>query len=307
MTAWFFANTALNIALLYGVEAYPTPVRCLGYCISTGVGMLGTVAGPVITASVKQYGNEVPYMVMAIGCLASGIVTLFLPETRARKLPEVAEQHGNIFEFLPFHKMNQSEIEHQRKQRRSLSVHSHRLRDGARPITGGLDKPAATDATERLGPIRADTLAGTAAPRVQASGTTAESGQVDPGEIMSARQHEGSELAKDEIPPALTQPPPSGISPRSPASPEILCSPSVGSSGSPPGSPDAASDPRSTTVVGTTTNAPSYMRDSETIVLGERRTSTVAGATRSKKAARKHSTHGGHGSRSAAAKPRKTV
>lgn len=98
MTAWFWVNITLDIMFLYGVEAYPTTVRCLGYCLSAGIGRLGNVAAPIIMASVKEYGTDGPYMVMAFASVASGILTLYMPETLAKQLPETAKKK-DLFKF----------------------------------------------------------------------------------------------------------------------------------------------------------------------------------------------------------------
>ncbi|XP_077486079.1 uncharacterized protein LOC144097202 [Amblyomma americanum] len=45
-------------------------------------------------------------MVMAFASVASGILTLHMPETLAKHLPETVKNKENLFEFLPMHKIS---------------------------------------------------------------------------------------------------------------------------------------------------------------------------------------------------------
>ncbi|CAH1799083.1 unnamed protein product [Owenia fusiformis] len=82
---------SFDMAWIYSAEVYPTPLRASGVGCNS---MAARVAG-IISAYVGLLGDVnrvLPYLVLGIVSLISGVLVLFLPETRGMSLPETIEE-----------------------------------------------------------------------------------------------------------------------------------------------------------------------------------------------------------------------
>lgn len=88
----FFFFGMFSSIFAFTPELFPTRARAIGMGSSTAAGRLGSIFGPVIVpAVVIAHGPQVVFIVSAcMFALGSAIAVIFLPETRARVLEEVA-------------------------------------------------------------------------------------------------------------------------------------------------------------------------------------------------------------------------
>ncbi|NXN95222.1 S226A protein, partial [Rhinopomastus cyanomelas] len=82
---------SFNCVFLYTTELYPTVIR------QTGMGLANTMArlGSIIAPLVKIAGEvlpSLPFIIYGVAPVVSGVVAVFLPETRDMALPETVEE-----------------------------------------------------------------------------------------------------------------------------------------------------------------------------------------------------------------------
>ncbi|XP_077977742.1 organic cation transporter protein-like [Glandiceps talaboti] len=97
----FFMVGKFGVAITYGIvwtymsELYPTTVRSIGVSITWVSGMSGATFAPQILL-LSNLWEPLPMIAIAVLQLIAGILALFLPETRGKKLPETIEE-GEAF------------------------------------------------------------------------------------------------------------------------------------------------------------------------------------------------------------------
>jgi len=93
----FGATAGFGTTYLYTGELFPTQVRSLCVGVSSMVGRVGAIISPYIAGLGLLTGLPwLPMAVFAGAGLASGLLTLLLPETRNKTLPRTIEEAENI-------------------------------------------------------------------------------------------------------------------------------------------------------------------------------------------------------------------
>ncbi|CAH1788449.1 unnamed protein product [Owenia fusiformis] len=90
-----FAATAFNAVYLYSGEIFPTPVRAAGLGVGSSIGRIGGLIAPQMPLLAKTWYG-LPYLVMGIIPILTGIMAVLLPETMGKTLPETLKQ-GELF------------------------------------------------------------------------------------------------------------------------------------------------------------------------------------------------------------------
>nr|KAG5711191.1 hypothetical protein BaRGS_004835 [Batillaria attramentaria] len=93
-------SASFSIIYLMTTELYPTVIRSLGVGGSATVGRVGSVVSPYIADLSLfvggRFGPALPLIVFGGLTMAAGGLSLMLPETRHRKLPETLEDAVNF-------------------------------------------------------------------------------------------------------------------------------------------------------------------------------------------------------------------
>ncbi|XP_050712093.1 organic cation transporter protein-like isoform X1 [Eriocheir sinensis] len=82
----------LQTVIFYSSELLPTEVRSRGIGTSFMMSRIGGMVSPFITDLVGTFHPWAPFVVFGVGALMAGAVTLLLPETRGKTLPETVAQ-----------------------------------------------------------------------------------------------------------------------------------------------------------------------------------------------------------------------
>lgn len=96
-----FAISA-SFAIVYNMtaELFPTVVRNAAIGVSSSAGRIGSMVAPYITLAgtllPTEFGNAVPLFLFGAFALAGGLLSLMLPETLGRILPETIEDGENF-------------------------------------------------------------------------------------------------------------------------------------------------------------------------------------------------------------------
>ncbi|CAH1800288.1 unnamed protein product, partial [Owenia fusiformis] len=90
-----FATTAFGIVYVYSGEIFPTPARAAGLGGGSSFGRIGGLITPQLPLLAKAWYG-LPYLVMGIIPILTGIMALLLPETMNKTLPETLLE-GELF------------------------------------------------------------------------------------------------------------------------------------------------------------------------------------------------------------------
>ncbi|XP_055488020.1 organic cation/carnitine transporter 2-like isoform X2 [Leucoraja erinacea] len=85
------ATAAFTIIYIYSLELYPTVVRNMGVGVCSMTSRIGTVISPYFAYMVAQIGI-LAFIVMGSLMVMAGLVSLLLPETHNKPLPETISQ-----------------------------------------------------------------------------------------------------------------------------------------------------------------------------------------------------------------------
>ena len=108
----FGAVCAFAIIYVQAAEIFPTVVRNTGIGTSSSMARVGAVLAPIIGREVAKYDRDLVIVIFALVALLSGTLTLFLPETNGKSLPDTIEEgqilysidhkkfHANYFFFF---------------------------------------------------------------------------------------------------------------------------------------------------------------------------------------------------------------
>ncbi|XP_072034282.1 organic cation transporter protein-like [Amphiura filiformis] len=102
MLGKFCITSSFGIAFVYGTEIFPTVVRNAGFGIASLWGRVGSMVAPFILY-LDQDGKSkyIPLSIFGVLSLVAGLVTLLLPETMDRDLPETLEDGENLGKAKP--------------------------------------------------------------------------------------------------------------------------------------------------------------------------------------------------------------
>ena len=96
----FGAVCGFAIIYVQAAELFPTVLRNTGIGSASSVARIGTVLAPIIGRELAKTNRNLTIVLFAIVSIVAGSLTLFLPETYGRRLPE-SVQEGKKSTFKP--------------------------------------------------------------------------------------------------------------------------------------------------------------------------------------------------------------
>ncbi|XP_022095297.1 organic cation transporter protein-like [Acanthaster planci] len=91
----FCITCSFGVAFLYSTEIFPTPVRNIGFGMSSFCGRVGSIVAPFVVY-LDKVSHFIPLNIFGgLSLLAAGLV-LVLPETRNKPLPETIEEAESL-------------------------------------------------------------------------------------------------------------------------------------------------------------------------------------------------------------------
>ncbi|XP_032240300.2 organic cation transporter protein isoform X1 [Nematostella vectensis] len=93
MLAKFFIMISFDGVYVYAAELFPTVIRNIGMGTSSAAGRIGSFSSAYV-AWLTRVHPLLPYGVMGIGALLSGLLCLLLPETKDKPTSEVCESES---------------------------------------------------------------------------------------------------------------------------------------------------------------------------------------------------------------------
>ncbi|XP_075056808.1 solute carrier family 22 member 2-like [Mixophyes fleayi] len=100
-----------EIICLVNAELYPTFIRNLGIMVCSSMCDIGGTITPFIVYRLANVWKELPLIVFAVIGILSGVLVLFLPETKGRALPETIEEAESLHKKDKTIKMNVTYLE----------------------------------------------------------------------------------------------------------------------------------------------------------------------------------------------------
>ncbi|XP_070567961.1 organic cation transporter protein-like isoform X1 [Ptychodera flava] len=91
MVGKFAITASYGMIYVYSVELFPTPVRSIGVGVCSTSASLGGLLAPQLLL-LKKYWKPLPFVAFGVTSLTAAMLTLQLPETRSKKLPETLEE-----------------------------------------------------------------------------------------------------------------------------------------------------------------------------------------------------------------------
>lgn len=88
----FGLTAAFAIEYLYAAEIFPTELRGSGIGSSSMFSRFGGILAPIIGGYLGGINLIIPIIIFTVLSFLAGFVTLFLPETKGRILPDTVEQ-----------------------------------------------------------------------------------------------------------------------------------------------------------------------------------------------------------------------
>ncbi|XP_036407503.1 solute carrier family 22 member 4-like [Megalops cyprinoides] len=91
MTGKAGISAAFCFVYMYGAELFPTVVRSMGIGATSMASRIGSTVSPYV-AHIGKYNKIIPYILMGGISIVTGILSLLLPETKGKELPEHISQ-----------------------------------------------------------------------------------------------------------------------------------------------------------------------------------------------------------------------
>uniref|UniRef100_A0A8C0IE99 Major facilitator superfamily (MFS) profile domain-containing protein n=1 Tax=Bubo bubo TaxID=30461 RepID=A0A8C0IE99_BUBBB len=82
---------SFNCVFLYTGELYPTVIRQTGMGLANTMARLGSITAPLVKMAGEVF-PALPFIIYGVAPVVSGLVAIFLPETRDTALPETVEE-----------------------------------------------------------------------------------------------------------------------------------------------------------------------------------------------------------------------
>ena len=92
----FGAVCAFAIIYVQAVEIFPTVVRNSGIGSSSSMARVGSVLAPIIGRELGKHNRDLVIVIFSVVALIAGSLTLFMPETLGKTLPDTIEE-GDYF------------------------------------------------------------------------------------------------------------------------------------------------------------------------------------------------------------------
>merc|ERR1711988_411130 len=101
MSGKFFISGTFALAYLYTAELFPTPVRNVAVGGASTFARVGSMSAPYIVDILGRLNAGIPTVIFGVASIVAGLLSLLLPETLNKKLPEsVADVEGRREEAL---------------------------------------------------------------------------------------------------------------------------------------------------------------------------------------------------------------
>ena len=88
----FGITSAFASIYLVAAELFPTEVRQTGLGSSSMFARVGSMLAPLIGRELSKVNVAIPIVIFAVASLVSGALTLLLPETHGRTIPDTIEE-----------------------------------------------------------------------------------------------------------------------------------------------------------------------------------------------------------------------
>ena len=92
----FGLTASFAIVYLYAAEIFPTILRATGLGSSSLWARFGSIIAPIIGGYLGEINRVIPIIIFAVLSVAAGLVTLLLPETGGKKLPDTIEEGDTL-------------------------------------------------------------------------------------------------------------------------------------------------------------------------------------------------------------------
>ena len=96
----FGITAAFASIYLVAAELFPTEVRQTGLGSSSMFARVGSMLAPVIGKELSKISVAIPIIIFAVVSLISGVLTLFLPETHGRTIPDTIEEGNQMTSYI---------------------------------------------------------------------------------------------------------------------------------------------------------------------------------------------------------------
>jgi OCT family organic cation transporter-like MFS transporter 4/5 len=92
MVGKFLISMTFAIAYLYTAELFPTKVRNVAVGTASTFARIGSMAAPYIVDLLGAIHPSIPVIIFGIFSVSAGLLSLMLPETLNRKMPETVAE-----------------------------------------------------------------------------------------------------------------------------------------------------------------------------------------------------------------------
>merc|ERR1719428_900020 len=88
MTGKFLISGTFALSYLYTAELFPTPVRNVAVGGASTFARVGSMSAPYIVDILGRLNAGIPTVIFGVASIVAGLLSLLLPETLNKKLPE---------------------------------------------------------------------------------------------------------------------------------------------------------------------------------------------------------------------------